>query len=171
MIINMCILILVDTGLETMTGGRIRRIKKYIPEGETFLMTYGDGVSDININKVIDYHREKKAIATMTVVQPDGRYGAVDIKGTNGQVKEFVEKPVGDGGWVNGGFFVLDYKIFDYIKDDLMIFEKEPLESLSADSGLFAYKHSGYWQSMDSLRDKYILEEIWKKGDAPWKKW
>lgn len=162
---------LVDTGLDTMTGGRIRRIQKYIPDGEPFLMTYGDGVSDVDISKTVEFHREKNAIATMTVVQPDGRYGAVDINGTNGQVKEFVEKPVGDGGWVNGGFFVLDYKIFDYIDSDAIVFEREPLEKIAADFGLFAYKHSGYWQSMDSMRDRSLLEEIWRKGNAPWKKW
>ena len=162
---------LVDTGLDTMTGGRIQRVKKYIPEGETFLMTYGDGVSDIDIDKTVNYHMEKKATVTMAVVQPDGRYGAVDINGKSGQVKKFVEKPVGDGGWVNGGFFVLDYKIFNYIDNDSMVFEREPLERIANDLGLFAYKHRGYWQSMDSLRDKFLLEEIWKKGEAPWKKW
>lgn len=162
---------LVDTGLDTMTGGRIKRIQKYIPKGESFLMTYGDGVSDVNIAKLIDYHNEKKPIATMTIIQPDGRYGAVDINKENGMVKNFVEKPVGDGGWVNGGFFVLEYEIFNYLKEDTMVFEKEPLEKLAEISALAAYRHNGYWQSMDSLRDKNVLEEIWKKGKAPWKIW
>ncbi|MCH5261438.1 MAG: glucose-1-phosphate cytidylyltransferase [Lachnospiraceae bacterium] len=162
---------LIDTGLDTMTGGRIKRIQKYIPQGESFLMTYGDGVSDIDINKLVTYHTEKKVVATMTIVQPDGRYGAVDVDKISGKVKSFVEKPVGDGGWVNGGFFVLDYRIFDYLDEDAMVFEKEPLEKLVNISGLAAYKHYGYWQSMDSLRDRNVLEEIWKKGKAPWKRW
>lgn len=162
---------LIDTGLDTMTGGRIKRIKEYIPRGESFLMTYGDGVSDVNIGELIDYHNEKKPIATMTIIQPDGRYGAVDVDKKTGKVRDFVEKPVGDGGWVNGGFFVLDYKIFDYLDKDTMIFEKEPLERLAKKSELSAYKHYGYWQSMDSLRDKNVLEEIWKSGAAPWKRW
>lgn len=162
---------LVDTGLDTMTGGRIKRIQKYIPEGESFLMTYGDGVSDVNIENLINYHNEKRPIATMTIIQPDGRYGAVDTDKETGKVRRFVEKPVGDGGWVNGGFFVLDYKIFDYLKEDTMVFEKEPLEKLAEISELAAYKHYGYWQSMDSLRDKNILEEIWRSGKAPWKRW
>ena len=162
---------LVDTGLDTMTGGRIKRIQKYIPEGESFLMTYGDGVSDVNIENLINYHNEKRPIATMTIIQPDGRYGAVDTDKETGKVRRFVEKPVGDGGWVNGGFFVLDYRIFDYLKEDTMVFEKEPLEKLAEISELAAYKHYGYWQSMDSLRDKNILEEIWKSGKAPWKRW
>ena len=162
---------LIDTGLDTMTGGRIKRIQKYIPQGENFLMTYGDGVSDIDINKLVAYHTEKKVVATMTIVQPDGRYGAVDIDKVSGKVKSFVEKPVGDGGWVNGGFFVLNYRIFDYLDEDAMVFEKEPLEKLVRISGLAAYKHYGYWQSMDSLRDRNILEDIWKKGKAPWKRW
>lgn len=117
---------LIDTGLDTMTGGRIKRIQKYIPQGESFLMTYGDGVSDVNIDEVIKYHYEKKSIATMTIIQPDGRYGAVDFDKESGKVRSFVEKPVGDGGWVNGGFFVLDYRIFDYLKEDTMVFEKNP---------------------------------------------
>lgn len=162
---------LIDTGLDTMTGGRIKRIQKYIPQGESFLMTYGDGVSDVNIEELINYHNEKKSIVTMTIIQPDGRYGAVDIDKESGKVRSFVEKPVGDGGWVNGGFFVLDYKIFDYLKEDTMVFEKEPLEKLAEISALAAYRHYGYWQSMDSLRDKNVLEEVWKSGKAPWKRW
>lgn len=162
---------LVDTGLETMTGGRIKRIQKYIEDQESFFMTYGDGVSDIDIKALLDYHNNKKTIATMTVVQPDGRYGAVDIQDESGKVNSFVEKPVGDRGWINGGFFVLDYRIFDYLDEDATVFEKAPLEKLTQLSELSAYKHYGYWQSMDSLRDKNILEEAWKTGCAPWKRW
>lgn len=151
---------LVDTGLETMTGGRIKRIQKYIPEGETFLMTYGDGVSDVDIDEFINFHNEKNAIVTMTIIQPDGRYGAVDVDIESGKVKSFVEKPVGDG-----GYFVLDYRIFEYLKEDTMVFEKEPLEKLAELSALSAYKHCGYWQLMDSLRDKNTLEDVWKSGE------
>lgn len=162
---------LVDTGLETMTGGRIRRIQMYIPKGESFLMTYGDGVSDVNIGELISYHKMKRCTATMTIVQPDGRYGIVDVDNTSGIVKSFIEKPVGNGSWINGGFFVLNYNIFDYLKDDAMVFEKEPLKNLVEISELAAYKHYGYWQSMDSLRDKNVLEEVWRGGKAPWKRW
>lgn len=162
---------LIDTGLDTMTGGRIKRIQKYIPQGEMFLLTYGDGVSDVNVNNLIDYHLVKKTIVTMTIIQPDGRYGSVDVEPKSGIVNQFVEKPVGDGGWVNGGFFVLDYDIFNYLKEDTTVFEKEPLEHLAELKQLSAYKHTGYWQSMDSMRDKNVLEEIWKSGKAPWKIW
>lgn len=164
------IITLIDTGAETMTGGRIKRIQKYIPEGETFLMTYGDGLADINIRELIDFHHKQKKIATMTVVQPGGRYGAVEIK-QDSTVSQFVEKPLGDGGWVNGGFFVLNYKIFDYLKDDTEVFEKQPLETLVRNKGLTAYKHSGFWQSMDSMRDRVILQNAWIGGTAPWKVW
>ena len=162
---------LVDTGLETMTGGRIKRIKDYISENETFLMTYGDGVSDVNINNIIAMHEQEKKIATMTIVQPGGRYGAVEIADDGKLVKNFVEKPVGDGGWINAGFFVLNYEIFVYLYHDTEVFEQEPLEKLSEKGQLNAYKHKGFWQSMDSLRDKMILEEYWKGGCAPWKLW
>lgn len=125
----------------------------------------------VDIDELINFHNEKNAIATMTIIQPDGRYGAVDVDIESGKVKSFVEKPVGDGGWVNGGYFVLDYRIFEYLKEDTMVFEKEPLEKLTELSALSAYKHYGYWQSMDSLRDKNTLEDVWKSGGAPWKKW
>jgi glucose-1-phosphate cytidylyltransferase len=161
---------LVDTGAETMTGGRIKRIQKFIPEGESFLMTYGDGVSDINIEDLVQFHRSMNKIATMTVVQPRGRYGAVKIQ-QNGSVSQFVEKPQGDGGWINGGFFVLDYDIFDYLKNDSEVFEKQPLETLAENDGLVAYKHKGYWQSMDSMRDQMLLQNAWLEGMAPWKVW
>ncbi len=161
---------LVDTGAETMTGGRIRRIQKYISKGDSFLMTYGDGVSDVNIHELVKYHQEKKKVATMTVVQPSGRYGAVEIQSA-GDVSRFVEKPQGDGGWVNGGFFVLDYEIFHYLKGDTEVFENQPLETLAKNNGLVAYKHRGYWQSMDSMRDQVLLQNAWIEGDAPWKVW
>lgn len=162
---------LIDTGLDTMTGGRIKRIQKYIPEDETFLLTYGDGVSDVDINSLIDFHKEKKTIATMTIIQPDGRYGSVDVTPSSGLVNRFVEKPVGDGGWVNGGFFVLNYDVFKYLEEDTTVFEKEPLEHLAELGQLSAYRHTGYWQSMDSMRDKNVLEDTWKSEKAPWKRW
>jgi len=161
---------LVDTGAETMTGGRIKRIQKYIPEEESFLMTYGDGVSNINIRNLVKFHQEKNRTATMTVVQPGGRYGAVEIL-QDGMVNRFVEKPQGDGGWINGGFFVLNYGIFHYLKDDTEVFEKQPLETLAKNDGLIAYKHRGYWQSMDSMREREILQNAWIEGEAPWKIW
>ncbi len=157
---------LIDTGAETMTGGRIRRIQKYIPNRETFLMTYGDGVSDINIQELINFHSSSKKVATMTVVQPGGRYGAVELR-QDGIVNRFAEKPQGDGGWINGGFFVLNYEIFNYLNGDTEIFEKEPLETLAQNEGLAAYKHTGYWQSMDSMRDRAILQNAWIGGEAP----
>lgn len=162
---------LIDTGLETMTGGRIRKIKPYIPEGEAFLMTYGDGVSDVPLDKLIDFHKKMERTATMTVVQPSGRYGAVELTDGTDYVKKFVEKPQGDGGWINAGFFVLDYEIFGYLDNDDDIFEKKPLETLAREGMLGAYKHRGYWQSMDSLRDRTILENEWLAGKAPWKVW
>lgn len=162
---------LIDTGLETMTGGRIRKIKPYIPEGEAFLMTYGDGVSDIPLDKLVDFHKKMGKTATMTVVQPSGRYGAVELLDGTDCVKKFVEKPQGDGGWINAGFFVLNYKIFEYLDSDEDVFEKRPLENLAKGNGLVAYKHNGYWQSMDSMRDKAILESEWESGNAPWKVW
>lgn len=161
---------LVDTGVETMTGGRIKRIQGYIPEGQSFLMTYGDGVSDVNIKDLVAFHKAKKKVATMTVVQPGGRYGAVEIQ-QDEKVSRFVEKPQGEGGWINGGFFVLNYGIFDYLIDDTEVFEKQPLETLAENNGLVAYKHRGYWQSMDSMRDRWILENAWIRGTAPWKVW
>lgn len=161
---------LVNTGLETMTGGRIRRIKQYIPKGETFLLTYGDGVSDVDIPAEIKYHNKQNKIATMALIQPGGRYGAVECD-KSGIVKNFVEKPQDEGGWVNGGFFVLNYEIFNYLTEDSQVFEKEPLESLAKAGQLSGYKHYGFWHSMDSLRDKVVLEELWNKGKASWKLW
>ncbi|QXE20238.1 glucose-1-phosphate cytidylyltransferase [Clostridium sp. 001] len=160
---------LIDTGLSTLTGGRIKRIKKYVGN-ETFMMTYGDGVGNVNINKLLDFHKENKKYATITAVQPTGRFGALEIS-RNNSVKSFIEKPLGDGGWINAGFFVLEPEIFDYIENDNTIWEKEPLEKLAKDNQLCAYKHKGFWMPMDSMRDKTTLQSIWDKGQAPWKVW
>jgi glucose-1-phosphate cytidylyltransferase len=161
---------LIDTGEKTMTGGRLKRVKDYIGE-ETFCLTYGDGVSDINIRKLIDYHRAQNTLATLTAVQPPGRYGAFELQKGQSQVRSFREKPRGDGAWINGGFFVLEPGVMDYIKDDSIVWELEPLQSLARDGQLSAYKHYGFWQSMDSLRDKMVLEELWSSYKRPWKIW
>lgn len=160
---------MVDTGLDTMTGGRIKRIQKYL-NNEPFLLTYGDGVSDIDINELIQFHKSHGKAATITAVQPTGRFGAIDISDRN-MVNSFYEKPAGDGGWVNGGFFVLEPEIFDYIAGDEITWEREPLESLARENKLAAYKHNGFWKPMDTLRDKRELEALWNSGNAPWKLW
>lgn len=163
---------LVDTGDISMTGGRIRRIQKYIPEGETFLMTYGDGVSDVNIQALVDYHRAHGTLATVTAVQPGGRFGVMGIDEKSNNVLSFEEKPKEDGNWISGGFFVLDYKVFDYIEPkDETIFEYAPMRSLAADGQLTAYQHRGFWQSMDTLRDKNLLENMWQQPNPPWRVW
>lgn len=159
---------LVDTGLNTMTGGRIKQIKKFIGE-EAFLLTYGDGVSDVNITKLIEFHKEKKASLTLTAVKPSGRFGVLDIK--DYRVESFREKSENDMGWINGGFMVVEPEVIQYIKDDTTVFEREPLERLASEGRLFAYKHYGFWQCMDTLRDKEKLEKLWNSGDAPWKLW
>ena len=159
---------LINTGADTMTGGRLKRIKNFV-NNETFCFTYGDGVSDINIRELMEFHKSKNATATMTAVQPPGRFGALSIDGT--KIQKFQEKPRGEGGWVNGGFFVLEPTVFDYIENDHTTWEKEPLESLAAENSLHAFKHTGFWQAMDTLRDKMKLEEYWNTGDAPWKVW
>lgn len=159
---------LVDTGLETMTGGRLKRIEKYL-NNEDFCFTYGDGVSDVNIRRVIEFHKESKTLATMTAVQPPGRYGVLELD--NYTVTRFKEKPKGNGGWINGGFFVLSPKVMSYIDGDASIWERKPLERLAADGELKAFKHEGFWQAMDTLRDKIKLEELWSSGNAPWKIW
>lgn len=159
---------LVDTGENTMTGGRLGRVKEYLRD-EDFCLTYGDGVATVDILKLVEFHREQGLLATVTAVQPSGRFGAMDIGGN--QVLQFQEKPKGDGSWINGGFFVLSPKVFDYIDGDESIWEREPLERLAADSQLAAYKHDGFWQPMDTLRDKNQLEELWASGKAPWKVW
>ena len=159
---------LIDTGLSTMTGGRLKRAKQYVGDS-TFCFTYGDGLSDVNITDLIKFHKEKKKIATVTAVQQRGRFGNIEME--NELVKHFKEKPLGDGSWVNGGFFVLEPQIFDYLEDDNTVFEKEPLEKLSTNNQLSAYKHTGFWHAMDTLRDKVELEEMWKTRKAMWKKW
>ncbi len=159
---------LVDTGNETQTGGRLKRVLPYL-NGETFFFTYGDGVADIDIGAELAFHREKGALATMCAVQPPGRFGAIDIDGH--RITRFEEKPVGDGSWINGGYFVLEPGIFDYIDGDDTIWERTPLERLAKDGQLSAYPHRGFWQPMDTLRDKIKLEELWHSGNAPWKAW
>jgi glucose-1-phosphate cytidylyltransferase len=160
---------LVNTGLETMTGGRIKRIQPYV-ENQPFMLTYGDGVSDVNIRRIVDFHQSHGKFATVTSTQIGGRFGALDLD-SNNNVKGFQEKPRGEGGWINAGFFVLQPEIFDYVEGDHTIFEREPLENLSRDNQLVAYKHDGFWQPMDTLRDKNYLEDLWKTGDAPWNVW
>lgn len=160
---------LIDTGLNSMTGGRIKRVREYVGN-ETFMLTYGDGVADININELLKFHEKHGKAATVTAVQPAGRFGSLSID-NNSTVNTFMEKPDGDGAWINGGFFVLEPEVFDYIKDDKTIFEKEPLEYLAKDNKLSAYKHNGFWKPMDTLRDKNVLEEMWESGEAPWAIW
>jgi len=160
---------LIDTGDNTMTGGRLLRIKEYT-NNETFMMTYGDGVADVNINELINFHKSKNKIATVTAVQPIGRFGLLNIDQDN-DVNEFIEKPAGDGSWVNAGFFILEPKVFDYIKNDSTFFEKEALEGLANDNQLAAYRHHGFWMPMDKLSDKSELEKLWNSGKAPWKIW
>lgn len=162
---------LVDTGLDTMTGGRLKRVQKYIGN-ETFMLTYGDGVSDININELLKFHENNNKIATMTAIQPDGRFGVLDIDSyDNSTITCFREKYKEDGGWINGGFMVLEPDIFDYIEGDDTVLEKTPLESLADEHELVAYKHYGFWKCMDTQRDKYMLENLIKNNQAKWKVW
>ncbi|OLO26870.1 glucose-1-phosphate cytidylyltransferase [Alkalihalophilus pseudofirmus] len=159
---------LVDTGLNTMTGGRLKRIEKYVGN-ECFMLTYGDGVSDVNINHLVKFHRSHGKLATVTTTQPQGRFGVLSIS-PNQKVEKFQEKIQGDGGWINAGFFVLQPEVFNYLeKGDQTVFEKDPLENLAKAGQLMAYKHTGFWHPMDTLRDKKYLEEIWNTGNAPWK--
>ena len=160
---------LVDTGESTMTGGRLKRIRRFV-EGETaFFCTYGDGLSDVNLGALRDFHQARGALATVTAVQPPGRYGALDIE--DELVRRFREKPMGDGGWINGGFFVLSPQVLDLIDGDATHFEREPLEALAARGQLAAYEHAGFWQAMDTLRDRTQLEALWSGGHAPWAHW
>lgn len=161
---------LVDTGQNTMTGGRIRQIEEYV-KNERFLLSYGDGVSDVDIDKLLAFHDKQDTYATFTAVQPPGRYGAFNFDSNSNLVTRFREKPKGDSAWVNGGFFVLEPEIFNYIESDLTVWEKEPMENLARDGKLSAFQHDKYWQSMDSLRDKKVLEQVWDSGHPPWKKW
>lgn len=159
----------VDTGLNTMTGGRLKRIQKYISE-ENFMLTYGDGVSDIDLNQLIDGHNKSGKIVTLTAVQPGGRFGMLDIH-HDGTIHNFAEKKQEDGGWINGGFMVMKRDIFDYLEGDETILEHEPLETLASKGQLNSYLHNGFWKCMDTLRDKEYLEKFWAKGNAPWKLW
>jgi len=160
---------LVDTGLTTMTGGRVKRVSKYIGN-EPFMLTYGDGVSDVRIDKLYEYHKAHGKMATITAIQPGGRFGVLSIDEDNG-IDNFKEKSIEDGGWINGGFMVLEPEIFKYIENDDTILERAPLETLANNRELKAYKHQGFWQCMDTLRDKINLEELWQSGKAPWKVW
>jgi glucose-1-phosphate cytidylyltransferase len=160
---------LVDTGENTMTGGRIKRIFNYIKNDDLFCLTYGDGLSDVNISELIEFHRKSKVKATLTSVSPPGRFGVLDIK--EYKVNQFLEKPQGDGALVNGGFFVLSPSIVEYIENDQTVWERSPLEKLAKENSLAAFPHKGFWQPMDTLRDKIYLEDLWQSGEAPWKLW
>ena len=159
---------LVDTGLETMTGGRLKKIKKYL-DNDSFAFTYGDGISNVDISKLIDFHKSKKTLATLTAVQPPGRFGLLNLQ-DNGTV-DFKEKPLGDGGWINGGFFILEPEVLDYIKNDKTSWEKEPLENIVKTNQLSVFKHTGFWHAVDTLRDKNYLDKLWTSGKADWKIW
>jgi len=161
---------LIDTGSDTMTGGRLKRVAQYVKDEEAFCFTYGDGVGDVNITELIDFHKSHGKKATLTAVYPPGRFGAIDID-TDHRITSFKEKPKGDGGLINGGFFVLSPDVIHLIKNDSTIWEREPLESLALQSEIMAYQHHGFWQPMDTLRDKNHLEELWSSGNAPWKTW
>jgi glucose-1-phosphate cytidylyltransferase len=161
---------LVDTGESSGTGGRLRRVKEYLDD-ETFLFTYGDGVSDVNIAELVKFHKSQNTLATLTAVQPPGRYGAFKLSQEDDRILNFREKPKGDGAWINGGFFALEPKAIDYIDADEVFWEEDPLSRIAEDGQLSAYKHRGYWQSMDTLRDKNVLEGLWQKDQAPWKTW
>lgn len=160
---------LLDTGLNTMTGGRIKRAKKFI-DGKPFMLTYGDGVSDVNIKDLVKFHRKGNTKATLTAIQPAGRFGALDIK-ANHTINKFVEKPAGDGSWINGGFMVCEPEMLDVIESDSTVLEQEPLKTLAKNGELSAFYHSGFWQCMDTLRDKIALNELWENNKAPWRAW
>ncbi len=159
---------LVDTGEATMTGGRLKRVSSYVEDGD-FCLTYGDGLSNIDIRRLIAFHKDQGTLATVTAVQPPGRFGALDVQ--QHKITGFKEKPQGDGGWINGGFFVLAPKALRYIENDQTAWEREPMESLARNGQLSAFRHEGFWQPMDTLRDKIQLEELWTQGKAPWKVW
>jgi glucose-1-phosphate cytidylyltransferase len=160
---------LVDTGESTMTGGRLKRVEKYVKDEEAFCFTYGDGVGDIDITRLISFHKDQKVLSTLTATIPPGRFGALDMNGT--RVHSFREKPKGDGAMINGGFFVLSPKVIDLIRGDETVWEREPLEQLANSNNLAAYQHYGFWQPMDTLRDKNYLEELWHSNTAPWRVW
>ena len=160
---------LVDTGIDTMTGGRIKRVTPYLDPGEAFCLTYGDGLSDVNISELIEFHQQEGRMATLTAVRPSGRFGATLLEGN--LVKEFIEKPPGESGYINGGFFVLEPDVLDLIEGGAGIWERKPLQQLAQSENLSAYKHNGFWQPMDTLREKMLLEELWASGSASWKVW
>jgi len=161
---------LIDTGESTMTGGRLKRVQEYLDD-ETFCLSYGDGVSDVNIRQLVEFHRCQKTLATLTAVQPPGRFGAFTLPDGQNTILSFREKPRGDGAWINGGYFVLEPGVFDHIKDDATVWEQEPLRNLAQAGLLSAYRHHGFWHPMDTLQEKYALEQLWKSGRAPWKVW
>jgi glucose-1-phosphate cytidylyltransferase len=161
---------LVDTGESTMTGGRIRRVRSYV-DGERFCLTYGDGVTNANMSDLIAFHKAQRTYLTLTAVQPPGRFGAFSLAAGDAQVRGFKEKPRGDGAWVNGGFFVCEPEVFDFIDADDTVWENEPMERLSSEDQLSAFRHDGFWHSMDTLRDRMVLEDLWRTGAAPWKIW
>jgi glucose-1-phosphate cytidylyltransferase len=161
---------LIDTGEKTMTGGRVKRVKEYIGD-QPFCLTYGDGVTDVDISALIDFHRRENVMATLTAVQPPGRFGAFNLERQEARISTFKEKPQGDGAWINGGFFVLEPGVMDYIEGDATVWEREPMERLAQEGQLGAFRHKGFWQPMDTLRDKMLLEDLWRKGNAPWKVW
>ena len=160
---------LLDTGKNSMTGGRILRAKSFV-NNETFMLTYGDGVSDVNLDELLRFHKSHGKMVTATTVQPEGRYGSVDSN-EEGRIQRFLEKPEGDGAWINGGFFVCKPEVFDYLENDRTIFEREPLENLASDGELYAYRHTGFWKCMDTLRDKSQLNQLWETNQAKWKIW
>jgi glucose-1-phosphate cytidylyltransferase len=161
---------LVETGDDSMTGGRLKRVRDFVGD-ETFCFTYGDGVSNVNIRDLIAFHKAQGALATLTAVQPPGRFGAFKLEHGEDKISSFKEKPDGDGAWVNSGFFVLEPGVMDYIEGDLTVWEKEPMERLAGGGELSAYRHHGFWQPMDTLRDKHVLEGLWQSGQAPWRVW
>jgi len=161
---------LIDTGEQTMTGGRLKRVREFVKDDEAFCFTYGDGLCDVNVTDLIAFHKAEGRLATLIATRPPGRYGALNLDGEK-RVKRFREKPDGDGGWINGGFFVLSPKGIDLIPDDNTSWESEPLNQLASSNQLSAYKHTGFWQAMDTIREKNILENLWLSGEAPWKKW
>lgn len=161
---------LVETGGSTMTGGRLKRVKDYIGD-ETFCFTYGDGVSDVDIGALLAFHKAEGVLATLTAVQPPGRFGAFKLEHDETRISTFKEKPDGDGAWVNSGFFILEPAVIDYIAGDSTVWEKEPMEMLAGKNELSAFRHHGFWQPMDTLRDKHVLEDLWQSGNAPWKAW
>jgi len=161
---------LVDTGQDTMTGGRLKRVQEFVGD-DTFCLTYGDGVSDVNLSALIDYHKQQQTIGTLTAIQPSGRFGVFSLKNGDGLITHFREKPEGEGAWINGGFFVLEPEVFDYIEGDSTVWEQQPLMQLAEDGELSAYRHTGFWHPMDTLRDRNVLEDLWEQEAPPWKTW